>query len=353
MKRNVTIKDVAEHAGVSATTVSYVLKKNPNQTISPQTTQRILDAVKELKYIPNNAAKALRSNQTFCVGVALEKTLVVSRYAHVVQGIRSVLDENGYNMILCSERSEKQAKAPYPEFLSYYFEKKIDGIIYIGRDGSGIDSINQKLIIEENIPIVVLDCDEVMESISKVEIDYYKGAYEHAKYLLDNGTRKIIYLRPAFDTTQELRREEGVRRAVEENGVSELIIYNLDITLDEIYNVDHAKIETKIGANRASGKNEIWNIINKELPNLSSQDTILCSWGFWVEFAFSKIYKHGKRVKIGGLADGSLMPELWEDISVSCLPNFEAGKVCAEILFEKMRNQKTEIHKKLSPVLVY
>ena len=52
MKR-VSIKDVAREAGVSATTVSYVLNRNPDETISAETTQRVLEAVRRLHYVPN------------------------------------------------------------------------------------------------------------------------------------------------------------------------------------------------------------------------------------------------------------------------------------------------------------
>ena len=62
MKR-VGIKDVAKEAGVSVSTVSYVLNRTPTETISPETTQRVLDAVKRLNYVPNLNARRLSSRR--------------------------------------------------------------------------------------------------------------------------------------------------------------------------------------------------------------------------------------------------------------------------------------------------
>ena len=62
MKR-VSIKDVAREAGVSASTVSYVLNFNPSETISAETTQRVREAAKRLNYVPNLNARSLSSRR--------------------------------------------------------------------------------------------------------------------------------------------------------------------------------------------------------------------------------------------------------------------------------------------------
>ena len=71
MKHKVTIKDVAKVAGVSATTVSYVLNNNENQTISEETKERVLSAAQELRYVPNYAARIMKNSESHCVGVVM------------------------------------------------------------------------------------------------------------------------------------------------------------------------------------------------------------------------------------------------------------------------------------------
>lgn len=73
MKR-VSIKDVAKEAGVSTTTVSYVLNRHPGETISAETTQRVLDAAKRLNYVPNLNARSLSSRHTNLIGVVIPQT---------------------------------------------------------------------------------------------------------------------------------------------------------------------------------------------------------------------------------------------------------------------------------------
>ena len=73
MKR-VSIKDVAREAGVSATTVSYVLNRNPDETISAETTQRVLEAVRRLHYVPNLNARSLSSRRSNLIGVLIPQT---------------------------------------------------------------------------------------------------------------------------------------------------------------------------------------------------------------------------------------------------------------------------------------
>ena len=75
-----TIKDIAAAAGVSHTTVSYVLNKNPNQKISDKTRKKVLEAAKKLNYIPNENARSLRNDSTHCITVALEKSITHSRF---------------------------------------------------------------------------------------------------------------------------------------------------------------------------------------------------------------------------------------------------------------------------------
>ena len=73
MKR-VSIKDVAKEAGVSASTVSYVLNSTPTETISPETKKRVMEAVSKLGYVPNLNARSLSSRRSNLIGVLIPQT---------------------------------------------------------------------------------------------------------------------------------------------------------------------------------------------------------------------------------------------------------------------------------------
>ena len=97
MKHKVTIKDVAKVAGVSATTVSYVLNNNENQTISEETKERVLSAAQELRYVPNYAARIMKNSESHCVGVVMNQSLDNYRYSSMMSGIVDAL-ENFLNL---------------------------------------------------------------------------------------------------------------------------------------------------------------------------------------------------------------------------------------------------------------
>ena len=89
----VTIKDVATAAGVSVATVSYVLNETPGKNISDATRRRVLQSVQDLGYIPNSAAKRLKSSRSKCIAIRLATTLSIPRYYLALQGFRALLSE--------------------------------------------------------------------------------------------------------------------------------------------------------------------------------------------------------------------------------------------------------------------
>ena len=74
MKKHVRIKDVANEAGVSTATVSYVINKVAHQTLTPETVARVNAAIQKLDYVPNMAARSLASQQSKLIGVVIPQT---------------------------------------------------------------------------------------------------------------------------------------------------------------------------------------------------------------------------------------------------------------------------------------
>lgn len=102
MKRKVTIKDVAKEAGVSATTVSYVLNQNEKQTISEETRERIYRAVERLNYIPNYAARIMKNDESRCIGLVMNRSFKIGRFSTIVAGVMDELETRDYRVLLCA-----------------------------------------------------------------------------------------------------------------------------------------------------------------------------------------------------------------------------------------------------------
>lgn len=105
MKRRPTVRDVANAAGVSQATVSYVLNDTPGQTISQPTKDRIFRAVKKLGYVPSRSARILRLGRSDMVLVLLPDAVLSESYAHLIDQISDVLEQRGYSTIFRRKRT--------------------------------------------------------------------------------------------------------------------------------------------------------------------------------------------------------------------------------------------------------
>jgi len=204
-----TIKDVAKLAGVAVSTVSYAL--NNDAKISEETKKKILKAAEELNYYPSGAARNLKKQKSETIGLFLND-LSGPFYSQVVEGIQEVVASHGYNLIACSTYGGENSSAH--RFLR---EKFVDGAIIMG------SSIPDSLILSiagETFPIVVLDRELNADYVHSVLIDNLQGAYDAVTHLIQMGRRKIGYLSGPSNNYDNIRRFEGYKKALEDNGVA-------------------------------------------------------------------------------------------------------------------------------------
>ncbi|MGO1245988.1 MAG: substrate-binding domain-containing protein [Oceanisphaera sp.] len=118
-----TIKDVAQHAKVSTSTVSHVLNKT--RFVSPEVTLRVEQAVKELRYAPSALARSLKVKETRTLGMLVTSS-ANPFFAEVVQGVEQRCFELGYSLALCNTQGDKKRLNSNIEML---LQKRVDGII--------------------------------------------------------------------------------------------------------------------------------------------------------------------------------------------------------------------------------
>ena len=204
MGRHTTLKDVAQAAGVTTATVSYVINNTPGQTISPKTRERVLEAVAELGYMPNAHARTLRSRRISCVGVVIHKNLAVPRYSQMVYGIQERLEQRGYSVLLLGNTVGLQG---YTDYVSAYLEGQIGGIIFIGTEDQTPDPDSIRILQNEHAPLVVFNCKQDADTYSTVDYDYAGGARLIAERVMSTGPKRLLYFEPQIDTEQERQRE--------------------------------------------------------------------------------------------------------------------------------------------------
>ncbi len=176
-----TIKDVAEHAKVSVATVSRVL--NNSGTVSPDTTRKVMLAVRDLNYAPNPAARNLRKNESRSILIFIPK-LTNPYYYSILDGISNASHSLDYSaFILSLEHNPQQEDI----ILHSIQNKRADGIIFLFCDQD--DLWLNKYVGE--FPMVF--CSEYIESINApfIGIDNFKAAYDAVAHLVSLGHRKI------------------------------------------------------------------------------------------------------------------------------------------------------------------
>jgi len=177
-----TLKDVAKQAGVSASTVSYVF--NGKKTVRAETAKRIFDAIEDLGYHPNLAARSLKTNQTRSVGIVVADFSNIF-YIDVLSGIERRVAQGGHSSIVCNSRNSAQTEF---ENLRSLVERNVDGILLLGTGHN-----TTKTIGELTVPVVSVD--RIPHRVTNtVSIDNVKGGYLGARYLLDKGLKNITFI---------------------------------------------------------------------------------------------------------------------------------------------------------------
>ncbi len=176
---------VAEHAGVSAMTVSRVI--NQPGKVADETRQRVEAALDALGYVPNLAANTLRRKRSGVI-VAMVPTIDNSVFSDTIQGVSDVLEDAGYQLLLgCTsyslEKEEKLTRA--------FLGRRPDGVILTG---SLHTDATRNLLRTADVPIVEMwDIPENPVDMS-VGFDNFRAGYDLATYMLERGYRTIGYV---------------------------------------------------------------------------------------------------------------------------------------------------------------
>ncbi len=217
MPGHTTIKDVAKKAGVSITTVSFVLNKRPDVVISAEVRKRVLEAAKELEYHPSALAAGLAGKRTHNLGVVFgtsEHGFSNPFYSFVLEGITQTVVERGFNLLFARIEGAYEGPASLPKFVR---EKNCDGVILIGR-------VEPKLVAdlqERRVPLVLLDNYPRIEGVNTVQIDNRRGGMLAGEHLARLGHKNIYLVTVGGKDKRPMiqEREEGFFAALAQAGI--------------------------------------------------------------------------------------------------------------------------------------
>ena len=207
-----TSKDVARLAGVSRTTVSLVLNDVPKARISQDTRLRIMEAVRQLDYRPNQLAQGLKTNRSKMLALLIP-TITNPFYAHVAQGVEDVAHQNGYTVFLCNTYRDDARAEKYVRAL---LQRQVDGVIMIGTI-AGLELL--ELLVTRGTPVVVFDREVLHPQVDRVLVDHFRGGWLAADHLLRLGHRQVAFISGPLLNAARQDRLEGFKAAFAERGL--------------------------------------------------------------------------------------------------------------------------------------
>ncbi len=186
-KKRPTQADVAQRANVSQAMVSYVLNDNPAISIPAETRRRILDAVEELGYVPNIAARSLRTSKTYTIA-GIIPDITNPFYPAFERGIQDVTEQHGYHSIMYNTDgiAEKEQKC-----LRSIRQGRVDGVITVFFHLTAEDLFP---LLEMNIAVVRFEAAQKQAGVYPLDnlfVDNVAAAKTAVSYLIDQGHTRI------------------------------------------------------------------------------------------------------------------------------------------------------------------
>jgi LacI family transcriptional regulator len=206
-----TISDVAREAGVSTVTVSRVINGEPN--VNATTREKVQAAVAALGYVPNVAARSLRSKRTHTLALLVPDITNVF-WTTIARGVEDAAQALGYSVLLCNtdENPDKQAR-----YLQVVASQRVDGVIIAPYNA---DAANLRQLEARAIPTVVVDRRVDGWDVDSVYGDSVGGAAALVRHLIGVGHRRIAVISGPRGASTADDRVDGYCRALAEAGLA-------------------------------------------------------------------------------------------------------------------------------------
>ena len=207
----VSMKDIARRCGVSVATVSKALNGQPD--IGEETRARIEQAAKEMGYMANAAARALKTNRTYNLGILFvdERRSGLSHeyFSSMLESFKVEAESHGYDITFINNNVNKQ----YNSYLQHCLYRGVDGIVIACVD---FTDPRVKELAQSSLPLVTID--HAFENRLTVVSDNVTGLEQLVHYAYQKGHRKISFLHGEL-TAVTKSRLAGFHRACEELGL--------------------------------------------------------------------------------------------------------------------------------------
>jgi LacI family transcriptional regulator len=207
---SVTIRQVAQKAGVSVATVSRYI--NRNAPISKDVSERLKVVMAELRYVPHAAARHLASRKTRVIGLLLNN-MYNDFFAPLLSGIESVVREHKYNLLVATNHTDNAA-----DVLPPLGSHNTDGLLVFADSLTDTDLIS---LYKSEFPVVLIHRSSPPSvNIPSITVENKAATYKLMEHIIhEHNKRRIILMRGPAHQEDAYWRETGYKAALEANGI--------------------------------------------------------------------------------------------------------------------------------------
>jgi LacI family transcriptional regulator len=303
----VTMKEVAVRAGVSQSTVSFVLNGNDDMRISAETRRRVLKAVEELGYRPRGAGRPPKAAGSRVIGVMFDEVATSPFAAISVEGVQEEAWKQGVLVEVVMTGGDRAYEAAV---LRKWAADRVDGVIYasiLTRRAALPDALSRHRA-------VLLNCYDPEARFPSVVPAERRGGEAATRALLEAGHRRIAFISGETWMDASDQRMEGYERALRGAGLT----------------VDPALIET--GNFMPSGGHAA----THRLMDRVRPDAIFCANDLMAVGCYEALKERGERVgetiAVMGYDDQEIAQHLNPPLSTVLLPHREMAQWCARLI---------------------
>ncbi|MFD1441681.1 LacI family DNA-binding transcriptional regulator [Lacticaseibacillus hegangensis] len=300
----ITIKEVAARAGVSTATVSRVI--NNKGYLSREAVDRVKQAMRDLNYVPNTAARSLQGKDSMTIGVVLP-SLDNPLYSELFEAIESKLSTAHYQTLLCTSSNLPDKEE---EYFSLLRANRVEGII----TSSHGDFLKRKA--NENYPIVCFDRN-ISTKIPSVQSDNLSGGRKVADWTVSRGAKRVLIL---SGSTEDL--------------------YPIDDRIKGMMSVfNRADIELETAALEFDSSTSVKALLIQKLIASRDYDAVCCTDDLTALMLKRVADAMDYHPLVTGYDGSDFIRTFFPDLTTVCQPIPQMAELMCNLLIEKIHNR--------------
>ena len=212
---SVSIKDVANKAGVSISTVSKAL--NDKSSVSSSTIERIKQTAEEMGYVPNSRARVFATKETkqivFVADIPKDTAFYNPHIFEIIMGLQHSVSKSGYSLIV-----ESVEKKEALEYISSLYKKNMADALVV--HASIITKRLESLIVKSNLPHLIIGQPDYQSTLSWIDTDNTLSGAIAIRHLLKKDYYPVAFVGGKADDMISLHRFEGAERELKQNNLN-------------------------------------------------------------------------------------------------------------------------------------